>query len=970
MAFIKNDRKNKGSSENTNLKLNWNFDGRRARTRSQEREENSSKYAKMSSNSSNFSQSDETAGACTRPQRSRRMPSYLRDDHELSSSQHAATIRSSTASNASDGAWFSQGETRAMNVEAASASADAASIIADTVNTNTDACASSEPELIEAVLPAAADFAEAEPIQAAPDRLKWGSMTGSKDISAKINAIHGTVTTWRPNLFEVPRGQAGKDFIAELTRLLRLFNTRSDWECVSLNNAIIFVPLMLQKPSAKSKPSDNARYLSKRLTLWKEGKLDDIMSEAAEIQNRMPASKPRAEEDKLRGFTRLMMTGKVKQALKLVDTENVIAGVHAINDDIRAILQSKHPEPTQAEERALSSDDAPSIEEVIFESIDGKAIQASAMKTFGSGGATKADADIWKHILCSKVFGKLSDDLAEEVAGLARRLCTEAIPHCAINLLFDGRLVALRKEDNRVRPIGIGETLRRIIGKSVAKVTGGDVQTAGGLLQTCTGLEAGIEAAIHAMARTWRDDSCEAVLLIDAENAFNSLNRAAALHNTKRKCPPLYQYLENSYQQPAKLHLGDGSFILSKEGVTQGDNEAMAMYAISTRGLQDDLKAAEPDVAQAWFADDNAAGAGIISLKSYWDTLNDIGPPYGFHPKASKCVLIIKDAAMREQAEAVFAGTGVRITTEGDRHIGAVLGSEAFKTRFVTAKVGKWVQDVAELAKIAEEEPQCALSAFNCGLSQRWSFLQRTVSGIGELFNPLEDAIRQQLIPALIGRHVSDLERRLLALPYRHGGLGIRNPTLTAQPEYDASCRVTEDLSALIYQQETDVSKLDTGAVKEKKSEVQTAKEALLKNETKEIAALLDEKQRKIFVCASEKGASSWLSALPLKKLGYVLNKQEFRDAICLRYGWQIPQTPTYCGCGSKNDFDHILTCKKGGYVSMRHNVLRDVQAAMLTKVCTDVRVEPSLLPTDEERTAGNNRSRSQIGHLCTRHLE
>ena len=378
------------------------------------------------------------------------------------------------------------------------------------------------------------------------------------------------------------------------------------------------------------------------------------------------------------------------------------------------------------------------------------------------------------------------------------------------------------------------------------------------------------------------------------------------------------------------------------------------MYAISTRGLQDDLKAAEPDVAQAWFADDNAAGAGIISLKSYWDTLNDIGPPYGFHPKASKCVLIIKDAAMREQADVVFAGTGVRITTEGDRHIGAVLGSEAFKTRFVTAKVGKWVQDVAELAKIAEEEPQCALSAFNCGLSQRWSFLQRTVSGIGELFNPLEDAIRQQLIPALIGRHVSDLERRLLALPYRHGGLGIRNPTLTAQPEYDASCRVTEDLSALIYQQETDVSKLDTGAVKEKKSEVQTAKEALLKNEAKEIAALLDEKQRKLFVCASEKGASSWLSALPLKKLGYVLNKQEFRDAICLRYGWQIPQTPTYCGCGSKNDFDHILTCKKGGYVSMRHNVLRDVQAAMLTKVCTDVRVEPSLLPTDEERTAGN----------------
>ena len=99
-------------------------------------------------------------------------------------------------------------------------------------------------------------------------------------------------------------------------------------------------------------------------------------------------------------------------------------------------------------------------------------------------------------------------------------------------------LLSCVKKDGGVRPIGIGETLRRIIGKSIAKVTGSNVQTAGGLLQTCTGLEAGIEATIHAMARTWQEENCEAVLLIDAENAFNSLNRDAALHNTKRKCPP------------------------------------------------------------------------------------------------------------------------------------------------------------------------------------------------------------------------------------------------------------------------------------------------------------------------------------------------------------------------------------------------------------------------------------------------
>ena len=103
------------------------------------------------------------------------------------------------------------------------------------------------------------------------------------------------------------------------------------------------------------------------------------------------------------------------------------------------------------------------------------------------------------------------------------------------------------------------------------------------------------------------------------------------------------------------------------------------------------------------------------------------------------------------------------------------------------------------------------------------------------------------------------MERRLLALPYRHGGLGIRNPTLTAQIEYEASCKVTEDLTGSIYQQETDITRLDIEAVREKKSEVRIAKEELLKNDAKDIADTLDEKQGKLFICSSEKGASSWL---------------------------------------------------------------------------------------------------------------
>ena len=136
-------------------------------------------------------------------------------------------------------------------------------------------------------------------------------------------------------------------------------------------------------------------------------------------------------------------------------------------------------------------------------------------------------------MLCSKAYGVLSDELADAVAVLTRRICTEDIPYDHVSSLFSCRLVPLIKEINGVRPVGIGETLRRIVGKSVAKSLRNDIQMAGGCLQTCTGIEAGIEAAIHAMAKTFKKEDCEAVILVDADNAFNRLNRKAAIHNIK-----------------------------------------------------------------------------------------------------------------------------------------------------------------------------------------------------------------------------------------------------------------------------------------------------------------------------------------------------------------------------------------------------------------------------------------------------
>ena len=93
-----------------------------------------------------------------------------------------------------------------------------------------------------------------------------------------------------------------------------------------------------------------------------------------------------------------------------------------------------------------------------------------------------------------------------------------------------------------IRPIGVGEVMRRLIGKLLISVIKKDITTAAGPLQTCSGLKAGIEAAIHAMHDKFEDESTKAILLVDAENAFNKLNRKAALENIKKLCPSFYRY--------------------------------------------------------------------------------------------------------------------------------------------------------------------------------------------------------------------------------------------------------------------------------------------------------------------------------------------------------------------------------------------------------------------------------------------
>ena len=180
----------------------------------------------------------------------------------------------------------------------------------------------------------------------------------------------------------------------------------------------------------------------------------------------------------------------------------------------------------------------------------------------------------------------------------------------SVSSLMACRLMALNKNPG-VRPIGICETVRRIISKAILSVTKGDIQDAVGTTQLCAGQIAGIETGIHSVRDLFNKKETEGVLLVDASNAFNSLNRQTALQNARRLCPSLATMLINTYREPTDLFV-DGDVLSSKEGTTQGDPLTMPMYAIATAPLIQKLNA---DVTQIWYADDASLALDLaISL--------------------------------------------------------------------------------------------------------------------------------------------------------------------------------------------------------------------------------------------------------------------------------------------------------------------------------------------------------------------
>ena len=802
-----------------------------------------------------------------------------------------------------------------------------------------------------------AHFSIAEVTLASESSFRWGQQT-RENVIANVCLVYEEITKFRKNIFDLPKTSTGNKFVGELTRLFKSAMPGNALQIIALKALAILPHLVLQKATPQDRAKENKINLDRRLALWFSGEFLLLLEEASIIQGRLISSKNGMRPEVLnRKVNERVMLGDMKGALKLVENQSQRGGILPLNADVVSRLKELHPEAIPPSDEVLSRGPPPNVLSVVFEPINGQLIRSCAIRSSGSCGVSGGDAAMWKQFLCS--HGMHSDMLCEAMALHARSLCQEIHDPRSLEAFLANRLVPLDKNPG-VRPVGIGEMPRRIYGKAFSVVFKNDIIAATGATQLCCGQEAGIEAIIHAMTDLFADDDCEGLLLIDADNAFNRVNRYAVLHNAQYSCPAIAKVLNNFYRNSVRLFVSGGAEILSQEGTTQGCPLAMQMYALALMPLIDlcrqlvPVPGEPPDptnaFTQAWYADDAQAAGSLLRLREFLKFLLDCGPAVGYFVKVSKTVLIVKES-LQDYAKEIFQGLDICIQTRGARDLGSAIGSREFVTTYVKKKAEHWASMIDTLTDLAKAHPQSAYSLFVHAMRHKLSFIERTTADVGACLQIVEDSIKDNFIPAIFGSNVTptDLEREIYSLPINLGGLSIDNPVTGAAFKHAESRSICRTLSHLIKHSVRSYA-IDVAAQNTLKSDIKKARKVRLVAQAAKIKEKLDSSMQRCMDIAQERGASVVFTLVPVAKFGYGLhNKREFTDAVCVRYNRALPNFPLLCACGQPNSINHALNCVKGGFVHQRHDQVRDLLANFCSEVVRDVEIEPKLASLNGE---------------------
>ena len=651
--------------------------------------------------------------------------------------------------------------------------------------------------------------------------------------------------------------------------------------------------------------------------------------------------------------TILAQDGQYTKALQALTSAGMAPQDRASVGDMRA----KHP-PATANPKPIPTTE---VAQLVFNQIEVE----KAVKKFRRGSAPGPTGLRPEHLrVALQAAPGRRDRALQGLTKLLNVMVGGGVPEEVAPYLAGARLHAAIKKDGGLRPIAVGNLMRRLVGKCcVARLQ----ERAAGILsphQVGVGVRGGAEGIVHATRKILKENPTLWCLQADFINAFNLVDRDAAFSQVLEKFPEILSWVTTCYGQAS--HLLFGSELLSSErGFHQGDPLASLLFCLVLQPLLKLIKERLPDLAlNAWYLDDGTLVGTAEQLREVVDLLQAEGPKNGLTlstratvpPPGRPKSTIWCPGLIGGDEDPLDRGI-VRIQEEGVVLLGAPIGSATFVAEAIQRKVEK-IREITGLLPLLED-PHTEFALLRSCLSMpKLSFLLRAVDTTPHprLLQDF-DRITREGLTRILGVPLGDRAWQQAKMPVSFGGLGMRGAENHAPAAHVSSLLssqlLVQDLTTHVQQPVPDAPLQDEevlagilgpellaalGA-----AQGEEAREAeLVGMNQRQISLKVDlevqqqlirgleedeDRERARLASLALPHAGDWLNTAPLTALGLHLRPLEFVMAVKYRLGLPVYDRAGPCpACLRPSDAlgDHAMCCGSGGERISRHNALRD----------------------------------------------
>ena len=692
------------------------------------------------------------------------------------------------------------------------------------------------------------------------------------------------------------------------------YNSVASWtELEMLHKCVLFPP-----PSSQTKAHTNAAeaYTNYRLSRWLAGERTTLW-ESAPGPRRGRANN--SEEARLTQSEALAREGFDKKATAALTSANLVEPSAAAATRLRP-LHPDAPEPA-----CPLFDQLPVAPLISADEIN------DALRSFPKDTAAGSSSLRAQHLLdaCTKANKPV---VLEQLAAVANILARGDAPPELAPFLAGASLFALDKKDGGIRPIAVGEILRRLVGKVLCKTVQDSATDYFWPHQVGVACSQGTECAVHVVNQWVARNATTAnrvVLKLDFANAFNTVDRAAALAELRNNFPQLSRWAQWLYGHHSHLFFGE-RLLASQTGVQQGDPICPLLFSCAihplVRRIAQGFREAPANGGHGlslFYLDDGILCGDICVVAEALQAVQTEGLRLGLELKLSKCELVLVSGEVSADLGALFPRDVLvdrhgrdRVVRDGNfEFLGARIGNDEHCAKVTKERVTEAAKTITAISK--HSDPQ---------IGQR---LLRVFASFGKLVYSVRvvaphahlaelrrfDTLVRQGFSDITGLHPSDAEWDQATRGFDTAGLGLRSTADHGFGAYLASranswtrCReidhhFTWEVDTPNSAPANALASLNTFFAPDQ----HLSSEILATTRQKAISSKIDEaKFQRQFASSpipqkaslnSEclPGASGFLSAIPSKVLGLAFNPPEFIVELQTRLWMSVYQHDRFC---------------------------------------------------------------------------